>query len=101
VAAAAMIAAILISGFMYFSSDKAIPEKGLATFTKEVKKLDEVQKESLIEFIDGGLNTKQDLVLNNNDKPIEIKNLLQGVSEEELINFQEQSEDIEEVLMLN
>jgi hypothetical protein len=106
-AAAAMITGVIVmAGFLYFNDTKEPGGKALAKFTRDVKKLDETQKENMIEFIDGGLNSKQDLVAVNTgkvniEKQNEIKELLQGVSDEELKNFQEQTEDIEDVLMTN
>lgn len=101
-AAAAMIAGIIImAGFLYFNGSKEPGGKALANFTRDVKKLNENQKETLIQFIDGGLNSNQNLVAVNTGKQNDVKELLQGVSDEELKNFQEQTEDIEDVLMTN
>jgi SepF-like predicted cell division protein (DUF552 family) len=105
-AAAVITGLIVMAGFIYFNGSKEPGEMALNKFTRDVKKLDETQKDNLIEFIDGGMNSKKDLVAVNTEKiniqkQSEVKELLQGVSDEELKDFQEQTEDIEDVLMTN
>lgn len=100
-AAAAVITGLFVAaGFMLLGGEKTPGAKALAGFTRDIKKLDETQKEKLIDLIDAGLTGKETAKLNP-DKSNEVKELLQGVSEEELKDFQEQTEDIQDVLMTN
>ena len=102
-AAAAITGIIFLAGFSYFSNSKEkVPGgKALAKFTRDIKKLDDTQKDNLINFIDAGLKGDETAQVNTNNKKEEVKDLLQGVSAEELKDFQEQTEDIQEVLMTN
>ena len=101
-AAAAVITGIIIlAGFSYFSNEKVPGSKALAKFTRDIKKLDNTQKDNLINFIDAGLNGDETAQVNTDNKKEEVKDLLQGISAEELKDFQEQSEDIQVVLMTN
>lgn len=100
-AAAAIIGIIFLAGFSYFSNEKVPGGKALAKFTRDIKKLDDTQKDNLINFIDAGMNGDETAQINTDNKMEEVKNLLQGVSSEELKDFQEQTEDIQDVLMTN
>lgn len=99
-AAAAVVAGLLImAGLFYFDSKKLSGGRTLAKFTRDVKKMDETQKENLIDFIDAGMTGDETVQVNPGSKTDEIKDLLKGVSEEELKDFQEQTEDLEGVLI--
>lgn len=101
IAAAAMVAGIiLLSGFFIFSH-KAVEKAPLAKFTRDVKKMDDAQKDDLIDFIDAGLTGKEQVKAPVESKSKEIRDLLQGVPAQELKDFQEQSEDIGDVIMTN
>lgn len=100
-AAAAVVTGIIImTGVLLTGNDKKeLGGKALAKFTQDVKKMDDVQKDNLIDFID--LNNKETAQVDIGNKTDEVKTLLQGISEEELNDFQEQTEDMGDVLMTN
>ena len=103
-AAAVIIGVIAMAGFIYFNvnnHEKETGGKALAKFTSDVKKMNEIQKDNMIDFIDAGMNGKETAQINTDNKPDEVKKLLQGISDEELKDFQEQTEDIQDVLMTN
>ena len=104
-AAAAVVAGIIaLAGLMIYKNNhgKDGVDKTIARFEKEVKKIDDVkQTENLIDFMDAGLNEKE---LASNRKKIktdDVQKLLQDVSTDELKDFNEQSKDIEDVMMTN
>lgn len=98
-AAAIVVGIVAISGLLIFGNKKTAAEKILVKVEKDVKKMDDQQKNNLADFLDAGMNGKETAKVNADDKSQEIKDLLQGVSEEELTDFQHQTEDIEDVLM--
>lgn len=105
-AAAAVVAGFIIMTGLFIVDSAAKKESGetaLARVTKDIKKLNEVQKDELIDFLDAGLDGNETARLDNDSKNKlkEIQQLLQDVPEEDLKNFREQTEDIEEVLMTN
>jgi hypothetical protein len=102
-AAAAVITGIVaLSGIILFTGiKKGADDKILAQVKKDVMKMDETQKDNFIDFIDAGMNGKETAGITTDDKSKEIKALLQDVSDEELKNFQEQTEDLQNVLMTN
>ncbi len=105
-AAAAVVAGFIIMAGLFIidsGNKKESGETALARVTKDVKKLSEVQKDELIDFLDAGLDGNETARLDNDNKNKlkEIQQLLQDVPEEELKNFSEQTEDIEDVLMTN
>lgn len=102
-AAAAVVTGIIILGSLsLFTYEKEPGGKALAKFTRDVIKMDEQQKDDMIDFFDAGLDGKETAQVNTDNKNTqEVKELLEGVSEEELKDFQEQTEAIEEVLMTN
>lgn len=100
-AAAVVTGLVVLAGFLYFGEEKTPGGKALAKFTRDVKKMDETQKDHLIDFIDAGMNGNETAQVNTDTKSNEVKDLLQGVSDEELKDFQQQTEDIQEVLMTN
>ena len=102
-AAAVITGIILLAGFQFFNIEKEPGGKALAKFTRDIKKMDEQQKNDMIDFFDAGLDGKESAQLSNDNKKSkkEVQDLLEGVSDEELKDFQEQTEDIQEVLMTN
>lgn len=102
-AAAAVVTGIIVLGSLsLFTNEQESGGKALARFTRDVIKMDEQQKDDMIDFFDAGLNGKETAQVNTDNKNSqEVKELLVGVSEEELKDFQEQTEAIEEVLMTN
>lgn len=104
-AAAVITGVIALAGLSIYNSSKHSDAAGkapLAKFEKEVKKIDDVKStESLIDFMDAGLNEKG---LASNSKGIrteDVQQLLKDVSTDELREFSEQSKDIEDVMMTN
>lgn len=102
-AAAAVAGIIFMAGFLIINKPGET-EPGRAVFvkvSKDIKKLNNTQKDDLIDFLNSGMTGTETARVNNDNKSKEIQQLLQDVSEEELKDFQEQSEDLEEVLMTN
>jgi len=103
-AAAVVIGAIALTGIfvVYNNNHKDAAGKTLAKFETEVKKIDDVKKtDSLIDFMDAGLNQRE---LASNQKLVktdDVQQLLQDVSTDELKDFNDQSKDIEDVMMTN
>ena len=103
-AAAAVVAGIIFMAGLFIISnnnDKATGVKTLAKVSRDVKKLNETQKDDLIDFLDAGMNGTETAEINKPSSSKEVQQLLQDVSEEELKSFQQQTEDIEDVLMTN
>ncbi len=103
-AAAAVITGVVALGAVLYISGINPKEPGgqaLAKFTQDVKKLNDTQKNNLIEYIDGGLTPNQDMAIMTPENTTDIKELLKGVSDKELKDFQEQTEGMEDVLMTN
>lgn len=103
-AAAVVTGLILLSGFLYFGENNSTTEPGskvMAKITRDVKNMDSEQQDNLIDFIDAGLNGKESAQLKSDNKSTEIKDMLIGISDDELKDFQEQSEDIQAVLLVN
>jgi hypothetical protein len=100
VAAAAVVTGIIfVTALLIIRSDEVDAERVLAKVERDVKKMDETQKADVIDFIDAGMTGTESA--NNNNKSYEVRQLLEGVSDEELKDFQEQTEDIADVLMIN
>jgi hypothetical protein len=102
-AAAIIVGVILMTGFIAFNnSNKDSAGKTLAKFEKEVKKINDVKStDTLIDFMNTGLNEKE---LASNQKSIktdDVQQLLKDVSIDELKDFNEESKDIEDVMMTN
>ena len=101
-AAAVITGAIVLVGFLFSGDGEKEPgSNALAGLTRDIKKMDDTQKDVLMDFIDAGMNGQETVQLNPDNKSNEVKDLLQGISDEELKDFQEQTEDIEDVLMPN
>ena len=103
-AAAVVTGLIVLSGFLFLNKNNGNAEPGskvMAKITNDVKNMDIDQQDDLIDFIDAGLNGKESAQLKSDNKSTEIKDMLIGISDEELNDFQEQSEDIQAVLLIN
>jgi hypothetical protein len=103
-AAAVVTGFIVLSGFLYFGKNNNSAEPGskvMAKITKDIKNMNLEEQDDLIDFIDAGLNGKELVQSKNNKVSAEIQDLLIGISDAELKDFQEQSEDIQTVLLLN
>lgn len=102
-AAAAVITGIIVlAGLQFFNTEKEPGGKALAKFTRDFKKMNDQQKDDMTDFFDAGMDGKETAQLDTDKKQTkQVQELLEGVSEEELKDFQEQTEDIQEVLMTN
>ncbi len=101
-AAAAMITGIFVMSGFYIFNGRSIDKAPMAKFARDVKKMNNTQKDNLIEFIDAGLTGKEQAHNNNAEiKTNEIRALLHDIPADELKDFQEQTEDINDVLMTN
>lgn len=102
-AAAVVTGVIAMAGFFLFNNTGEKQEGGkvFAKVTKDVKKLSDIQKDDLIDFLNAGMSGTETAQVNSDNKSKEIQQLLQDVSEAELKDFQEQTEDLEDVLMTN
>jgi hypothetical protein len=103
-AAAAIIAGvILMAGVIAFNNNnKGSADKTLAKFEKEVKKINDVKStDTLIDFMDAGLNEKELASSQRSIKTDDVQRLLKDISIDELKDFNEESKDIEDVMMTN
>jgi len=99
-AAAAITGVIAFAGLIVYNSKNA--PGPIAKFEKEVKKIDDVKKtENLIDLMDAGLNEKELASNHKTTRTDDVQKLLQDVSTDELKDFNEESKDIEDVMMTN
>jgi hypothetical protein len=97
--AAVIVGVVATSALFVLNNNKQPSEKQIfAKFTREVKKMNEAEKDKLIDFIDAGLDGRETAQINS-DKTNEGKDLLKGISEDELKNFSEQNEDLQDFLL--
>ena len=89
-----------MAGYLYMNDRKESGKQVMAKVTKDVKKMNEVEKDKLMDFIDAGLSGHETVQVSPDTKT-NIEQLLEDVSEEELKDLQEQTEDIEDILMTN
>lgn len=103
-AAAVVTGVIFLLGFLIAGNrngNEVAEGKLFARTITDIKKLNDSQKDDLIDFLNAGLSGTETAQVNTDNKSTEIQQLLQDVSDEELKDFQEQSEDVREVLMTN
>lgn len=103
-AAAVVTGVIFMAGFLLLNNKTDEGENGIKVFakvSKDIKPLNDTQKDDLIDFLNAGMTGTETAQVSPDNQSTEIQKLLQDVSDEELKNFQEQSEDVEEVLMTN
>ena len=102
-AAAVVIGAVAMVGIsVYNNNHRDAASRTMARFEKEVKKIDDVKKtDSLIDFMEAGLNEKELASNRRTGKTDDVQQLLQDVSSDELKDFNDQSKDIEDVMMTN
>jgi hypothetical protein len=98
-AAAVFAGIIMIAGYLYINK-KSATGKELAKVERIVKKMDDSEKDKLMDFIDAGLSGHESVQVSQDNKTT-IKELLQDVSDEELKDLNEQTEDIQDLLMTN
>ena len=97
-AAAVVVGIMVIAGFAYLNNKgKTQSGESLAWLKKDLKKMNETDKDNLIEYLDGGVMAQ----INVDSKSQEVKELLKDVSDQELKDFQQQTEDVQDVLMTN
>jgi hypothetical protein len=96
-----MTGIIVLAGFLAFNNNTKVPgSKAIAAIKKDLKKMNESQKEVVLDFINAGLNTEE--TAKNTDKENkEVQQLLQDIPEDELKDFNDQSEDLQDVLLTN
>lgn len=100
-AAAVITGLIFMAGFLLIkgNGEPGSGGKALANVSKDVKKLNDAQKAELIDFLD--INGTETAQISADNKSKEVQQLLSDLSDEELRDFQQQSEDVEDVLMTN
>ena len=92
---------ILMAGFIAFNNSRD-SDRTLAKFEKEVKKINDVKStDTLIDFMDAGLNERELASSKKSIKTDDVQQLLKDVSIDELKDFNEESKDIEDVMMTN
>lgn len=100
-AAAAVITGIIVmAGYFYMNGRTESGKKVMAKVTKDVKKMNEIEKDKLMDFIDAGLSGHETAQVSPDNKST-IKELLEDVPVEEMKDLEEQTEDIEDLLMTN
>ena len=102
-AAAIIVGVILMAGAIAFNNkNKDSAGKTLAKLEKEVKKINDVKStENLIDFMDAGMNEKELASSQKSVKTDDVQQLLKDVSIDELKDFNEESKDLEDVMMTN
>jgi len=102
-AAVTITGVILMAGVIVFRNKHKDPAgKTLAKFENEVKKINDVKStENLIDYMDAGLNEKELASSQKSIKTDDVQQLLKDVSIDELKDFNEESKDIEDVMMTN
>jgi hypothetical protein len=103
-AAAVIVAAVTVTGFFVIGNNKVGSKSAdgvLAKVEKDVKKINDVKEtQNMIEMMDAGVNEKS-LAQADVKTYSEVQKLLQDVPADELQDFNEQSKDIEDVMMTN
>ena len=105
-AAAVLTGVITLAAFLIYNNNAKdaanAANRTLAKFEKEVKKINDVKRtDTLIDFMDAGLNQEE---LATNQKTIKIddvQKLLQDIPIDELRDFNQESKDIEDVMLTN
>jgi len=105
-AAAVFTGVIALAAFLFYNNNTKdagnAANRTLAKFEKEVKKIDDVKRtETLIDFMDAGLNQEELATNQKAMKTDDVQKLLQDVSIDELRVFNEESKDIEDVMLTN
>jgi len=101
-AAAVVVGFIAIAGLVFFNNNNATDgRKAIAKFEKDVKKLDNKQTDNLIQFIDAGMSGEEVTGKTAPKKTDDVNELLKDIPEKELQEFLEQTQDTEEVLLVN
>jgi hypothetical protein len=101
-AAAAIITAVVATTgwLIYKNGQKPADEKIMAKVEKDVKKIKDVtQLNKLADFIDAGANEKD--IAGSSKIQNDVEKLLKDVSLDELKEFNEESNDIQDVMMTN
>lgn len=100
-AAAAVITGIIVlAGYLYMNGRTESGKKVMAKVKTDLKKMNDTEKDKLMDFIDAGLSGHETAQVSQDNKTT-IKELIQDISDEELKDLKEQTEDIEDILMTN
>jgi len=100
IAAAAVVVSIITTAALFvFRKPSQSDTKILARLEKDIKKMDSAEQQKAADFINAGL-TGLETVKVSGDKIDEVQALLKGIPEEELKDFQQQNEDMEDILLL-
>ncbi len=98
--AATLIAVVIATvTIKIFTENKSTYKDPIAGVRKDIKQLDNTQKDNLIEILDMGFDLKETAGINNDAKMKEIQQLLKDIPEEELTDFQNQTKDMGNILM--
>ncbi len=103
-AAAVVTGVVFLAGLLILNKQDNEAEAGMKVFSKvskDIKPLNDTEQDDLVDFLDAGLTGSETAQVNTETKSKEIQQLLQDVSDEELKDFREQTEDVREVLMTN
>ncbi|MCX8020590.1 MAG: hypothetical protein N2747_08880 [Chitinophagaceae bacterium] len=101
---AAMMAGIILFSSIILLKKQGIEENGkqvLAKISNDIKKMNDEQQQALIEFLNAGLSGKETATSTKDGWKQEIQLMLQDIPEEELIHFKQQTDDMENLLMVN
>jgi hypothetical protein len=105
VAAAVVTGVVFLAGLFIMNKSENSSEEGiievLSDVSQDIKPLNDTEQDDLVDFLDAGLTGSETAQVNPETKSKEIQQLLQDVSDEELKDFREQTEDVGEVLMTN
>ena len=82
-AAAVVIGIVTLTGFLLLGDEKEPGVKALAKLSRDIKKMDETQKDNLMDFVDAGMSG-QETAQANPATNSEVKKLLQGISDDKL-----------------
>ena len=102
-AAATITGVLLLTGVTVLRNNHKDPAgKTLAKFEKEVKNINDVKStENLIDYMDAGLNEKELASAQKSVRTDDVQQLLKDVPIDELKDFNDESKDIEDVMMTN
>lgn len=98
--AAALIAVVIATvTIKIITENKSINKDPIAGVRKDIKQLDNTQKDNLIEILDIDFDHKETAGIGNEARVKEIQQLLKDIPEDELTDFQNQTKDMGNILM--
>jgi hypothetical protein len=99
-AAAVIVGIVATSAFFIFKKPVASEGQVIARFEKDVKKMNEKEKESVADFLDTDQDDQDGSMAKlGPEKEKEINELLKDLSDKELSEFQQQNDDISDILL--